>query len=94
MGRRGGGQWGGGDGGVGRGGEGGEGGQGGVGCSGGDSRGTIGRRLGWDKGEGEMERGNLKGEMERGATGRGRWEGGKGEWEKKGQEEGAFYRWI
>ena len=41
-----------------------------------------------------MESGNLKGEMERRATGRGRQEGGKGEGEKKGQEEGAFYRWI
>ena len=54
----------------------------------------MGRRLGWDKGEGEMERGNLKVEMERRATGRGRREGGKGEGEKKGQEEGAFYGWM
>ena len=32
----------------------------------------MGRRLGWGNGEGEMERGNLKGEMGRGAKGRGR----------------------
>ena len=54
----------------------------------------MGRRLGWDKGEGEMERGNLKVEMERRATGRGRREGGKGEGEKKGQAEGEFYGWM
>ena len=41
-----------------------------------------------------MESGHLKGEMERRAMGSGRQEGGKGEGEKKGQEEGAFYRWI
>ena len=52
----------------------------------------MGRRLGGGNGEGKMERGNLKGEMGRGATGRGKWD--KGEGEKKGQEEEAFYRWI
>ena len=40
--------------------------------------------------EGGWRGGNLKGEMGTGATGRGRREGGKGEGEKKGQEEWAF----
>ena len=55
-----------------------EGGQEGVGWGGGDRIGTIGRRLGGEDGEG--------------SKGRGRREGGKGNGEKKGKEEEAFYR--
>ena len=32
--------------------------------------------------------------MERGQPEGGDGRGGKGDWENKGQEEGAFYRWI
>ena len=39
-----------------------------------------------------MERGQLEGGDGEGAIGRGRREEGKGEGEKKGQEEEAFYR--
>ena len=61
-----------------------------MGWYGGDRREAIDRRLGWDKGEGEMERGNLKGEMERGTTGRGRREGGKGRGRRRGKKRGHF----
>ena len=61
---------------------------GGVGETGG---GAVGRRLGWDRGEGEMERGNLKGEMERRATRRGRREGGaKGRGRRTCKRRGHF----
>ena len=61
----------------------------GVGRGGGDRIGTMERRLGGGNGEGKMRGGNLKGEMGREATGRGRQEGGKG-----GAEEGARGRGI
>ena len=61
-----------------------EGGQG-VGWGVRDRIGTMGRRLGGGNGEGKMERGQREG-------GDGR--GGKGNEEKKGKEEEAFYRWI
>ena len=45
--------------------------------------------------EGGMERGQLEGGDGKGGNGKGdTGGGGKGEVEKKGQEEGAFYRWI
>ena len=51
------------------------------------------RRQDWDNRE-ETGRGQWGGEDTEGATGRGRREGGKGNVEKKGKEEEAFYRWI
>ena len=59
-----------------------------------------GRWGGGQRGGLDGERGNGEGEIKRGATGRGRWGGGneggdrevgKGEGQKKGQEEGGFH---
>ena len=61
-----------------------------MGWGGGDRRGAIGRRLGWDKGEGEMETGNLEGGD--GEVGNGKGETGGGQ--RGGGEEGARGRGI